>query len=238
MILDVAFIILILAVAILGYKVGFITTFIKMTSMIGGLILAILLTTPITDLVCDRGLDDPISNNIYENITSAEAFQEYYANGGGEDGISAILTELGIPEFLSDFVAHEFICNVDAEGAARAVSEGMSRAFASVVIFLALLIFSSLLFFVLKIVIKLLRKAVGLFRIIDGLLGMVFSLIIFLLVLYVGLLITSLVIQSLPADHGFVEFMHEQLKMGSNEFGIVKYFYENNFIGNIINLFI
>ena len=69
MILDIAFIILILAVAILGYKVGFITTFIKMTSMIGGLILAILLTTPVTDLVCDRGLDDPISNNIYENIT-------------------------------------------------------------------------------------------------------------------------------------------------------------------------
>lgn len=236
MILDIALIVLTLAVIFIGYKVGFLTTFVKLASMVSGIIVAFLLTEPVTNKVCEWGWDDGISDNIYNNITSADAFQEYYANGGGQAGISAILTELGIPEFLSEFVAGELISNIDAEGAARAVSEGISRAASMVVVFIGLLIFSSLFFFILKLVIKALRKTVGLIRILDGLLGVVFFLLVFLILLYIGLLVVSLVMQSLPPDHGFVMFMKEQLKIGSEEFGIVKYLYENNLIGNIVGL--
>ncbi len=236
MILDIVFIILILSVIFAGYKVGFLTTFVKMTSMVSGIVIAILFTEPLTNKVCEWGWDDGISQNIYENITTADAFKEYYANGGGEAGLSAILEELGLPEFLSDFVAGALNDNVDVAGAAQAVSDGISRAAMMVIVFIFLLIFSSVAFFVIKIVVKLLRKTVGVIRLIDGLLGIVFFVLVFMIVLYVGLLVISIVMQSLSPDHGFVEFMKSQLKLGTDEFGLVKYFYENNFIGNIIGL--
>ena len=65
MILDIALIVLTLAVIFIGYKVGFLTTFVKLASMVSGIIVAFLLTEPVTNKVCEWGWDDGISNNIY-----------------------------------------------------------------------------------------------------------------------------------------------------------------------------
>ena len=69
MILDIILILLILIVAIIGYKVGFISTLLKLASAVLGIIIAICLTQPVTNLVIESDLDNPMHEKIYSNIT-------------------------------------------------------------------------------------------------------------------------------------------------------------------------
>lgn len=238
MILDIVLCVLLIVICFIGYKVGFLTTFIKLTSVLSGLVLAILFTSPVTNQVCKWGWDDGISNNIYENIISSDAFNAYFEAGGGEAGINDILIEVGIPSFLSGFIAEKLMSSVDPIEAAMTVSNGLSKMAMSVIIFFIILIFSSLLFWILKICVKGLRKAVGFIRVLDGIFGIIVYAIFYLLIIYILLLIASLVIQSTPSGNAFSAFMLEQLHLDDNNFGIAKYLYEHNLFGNIISLFI
>lgn len=237
MILDICLILLALIVLFVGYRVGFLVTFVKIASVASGLVIAILFTKPVTNLATSWGLDDGISNTVYQNITASDAYQSYLTNGEGVDGISALLTELGLPSFLAKMVANNLPEETtNLEQYAIAISDTISYLAFAVIVFFCLLIFSSILFALLKLLIKALRKSVGIIRVVDGILGIILYAFLFLIVIYVLLLILSFVMQSLPASNGFVSFMNQELKIGTNEFGLTKYLYEHNFLGNLIGL--
>ena len=236
MILDIILILLIIVVGFVGYKVGFLTTLIKLTSALSGLIIAICLTKPVTTLVVDWGIDNAMEEQIYTNITTSEAFLKDTEGENGIDGINTLLQELGIPSFVSGFVAGGIAETVDTNQIARDISSGVSYVFVFVIVFVILLLFSSLIFLLLKLIIKSARKNVGFIRVIDGIFGVVFFLLMLLIVIYLFFLIISLIIQSAPPDGEFVRFFVEQLHLEDGKFGIAKYFYENNLIGNFFGL--
>ena len=238
MILDIILILLLVLICFIGYKVGFLATFIKITSIFSGLIIAILFTKPVANFPCSIGLDDGISNNIYTNIIESEPYKAYFASGGGVEGISDLLIQLGIPEFISGFVAKGIVDNTNPEAVALSVSNSLGYASTCVIVFLFLLFFSSIIFWIIKLIVKKLRDSITIVRVIDGILGICIYAILFIVVIYVLFLILSLILQSLPGNNEFAEFIREQLHLGTDEFGIAKYFYEHNFLGNLLKLFL
>lgn len=236
MLFDILLIALAVLFIFIGYKVGFLATFVKIASILSGLILAFLLTKPTANLACDMGLDNGISNNIYNNITSSEEFQNIQGSEGTLK-MADLLEELGFPKFVSKFAAKEILNSQDPFVAARSVADAISRACMCVIIFIILLICSSLIFKLIKILMKSLRKSVKFIRIIDGVLGIIFYLFLLLFLIYVMLLIISIIIQSSSLDSSFVQFLRGQLKLDSNKFGITKYFYEHNILGNLLGFF-
>ena len=236
MILDIILIALFLIVAIIGYKVGFLTTLLKLTSALSGIIIAICFTEPVTNLAIEWELDNSIEQTIYTNITTSDAFKAYTEGGTGVEGINNLLQELGLPSFISNFVASKIVDSVDPLEIATSISQSVSYVFMFIIVFLILLIFSSLAFFILKLIVKSIRKSVGVFRVLDGIVGIAFYLLIFMLIIYIAFLVISLILQSAPADSGFVLFMEEQLHLNDEEFGIAKYIYKNNMLGNFLGL--
>ena len=105
MVLDIIIIVLFIVIAIIGYKVGFLATLLKLTSALSGIIIALCLTKPVTNLAVDAGWDSAMENKIYTNITTSEVFISYTEGGEGVEGINKLLQELGIPAFMSGFVA-------------------------------------------------------------------------------------------------------------------------------------
>lgn len=236
MILDLILIIVLLLICFIGYKVGFLTTLIKMASAISGLIIAIVLTKPVTTIVTDAKWDREIETNIYQNITTSEAFEKYNQVGENEQGLAVLLEELGIPHFLSETISHQIADSVDPTLIATTIADKVSYAVMCVIVFICLLIFSSLFFFILKKIVQGTRKSVGFFRTLDGMLGIAFYAIGYLMFLYLGFWILSLVMPALPPSGGFVKFMNDQLSLNSDEFHIGKYLYQNNVIKNFFEL--
>jgi uncharacterized membrane protein required for colicin V production len=225
-----------LIVVIIGYKVGFLTTLLKLTSALSGIIIAICFTEPVTNLAIEWELDNSIEQTVYTNITTSDAFKAYTEGGTGVEGINNLLQELGLPSFISNFVASKIVDSVDPLEIATSISQSVSYVFMFIIVFLILLIFSSLAFFILKLIVKSIRKSVGVFRVLDGIVGIAFYLLIFMLIIYIAFLVISLILQSAPADSGFVLFMEEQLHLNDEEFGIAKYIYKNNMLGNFLGL--
>jgi hypothetical protein len=236
MLIDIIFILLVIIVAVIGYKVGFLTTLLKLTSALSGLIIAICLTEPITNVAVEWGLDNPIEEKVFTNITTSEAFLRYTEGGEGIEGINSLLQELGIPSFISGFIAEGVAEIIDPVEIAREIASTVSHVAIFIIIFIFLLIFSSLIFWILKLVVKTVRKTVGFFRVLDGTFGILFYLCIFMIIFYLILLIISLILPSVDPNSGFATFLAEQLHLEDDAFGIVKYLYQNNIIGNFFGL--
>lgn len=236
MILDLILILLFVIVAVIGYKVGFLTTLIKLTSTLSGIIIAICLTKPITNVVVEWGWDNAIEEKVYTNITSSEAFVAYTEGGEGIEGINNLLQELGLPSFISGFVASGLVDKFNPNDIAIGISQGVSYILVFMIVFVALLLLSSIGFLILKLFIKTVRKSVGFVRVIDGIIGIAFYFLIFMLIIYIAFLIISLMLQSAAPDSEFVLFFEEQLHLNDDTFGLAKYIYKNNMIGNFFGL--
>ena len=236
MILDIILILLFILIGFIGYKVGFLTTLLKLTSAFSGIIIAVCLTKPITNVVVDWGWDSAMESKIYNNIITSDVFVAYTEGGEGVAGITQLLQELGIPPFISGFVAAGIVDSVNPLEIAANIADGVSYVFTFIITFVFLLIFSSLIFLILKLIVKSVRKAVGFVRVFDGILGIIFYSLMFVLVIYIVFLVISIILQGSDATSGFVIFMNEQLHLDDDNFGIAKYLYQNNVIGNFFAL--
>ena len=200
MILDIIIILLFLVVAYMGYKAGFLTTLLKLASGISGLIIALCLTQPVTNLAVQNGWNDSLEAKIYNNISTSEAFDAYIEGGQGVEGLNSLLKELGIPSFMSKFVAEKIVESVDPEVIATQISESVAYIITLVVLFFGIMILSAIVFFILKLFIKSFRKSVGLIRLVDGVLGVAFYSILFVAALYVVFFALSLLMKNASVD--------------------------------------
>ena len=71
------------------------------------------------------------------------------------------------------------------------------------------LVFSSLLFFVIKKIVQKTRKKIGVFRFIDGVLGIGFYFATYVIFLYLGFCVIYLLMPALPQESSFVIFMKD-----------------------------
>ena len=235
-ILDLSIIALLIILCFIGYKVGFLVTLIKIASGISGLIMAIIFTQPTTRVLTNLDVDSNLENKIYYNITSSEAFVKYNELGANEEGLGLLIEELGIPKFMANIISHNIADNFNPDNIAHLIADNVSFVIFCVITFFGILFFSSLLFFVIKKIVQKTRKKIGVFRFIDGVLGIGFYFATYVIFLYLGFCILYLLMPALPQESSFVIFMKEQLYLGTNQFGIAKHFYEENIFINFFNL--
>ena len=95
---------------------------------------------------------------------------------------------------------------------------------------------SSLTFFILKSIVKETREAIGFFRVVDGVFGILLYVLIYVVILYILLAILAPILNSIDPNSGFAIFMDKQLHLDDGKFGITKYLYENNVIRNFFEL--
>ena len=236
MILDLIVVLLFLLFIYIGYKIGFIRTLVKFASALSGIIIALCLTKPTTNLVIKLGWSDGVYERALENVLVSDAFASYIAAGEGEVGTNELLEELGIPSFISGFIAPKVADSVDPFAIASGIAEGVRYVTVFVVTFIFLLIFSSIIFFVLKKLFGGLRSKIGFIRFVDGVFGVMFYTLLFLIFIYSSFLILSIALQSSSPDNKFMAFIVEQLHLEDDKFGIAKYLFENNIIGNFLKL--
>ena len=233
MILDIIIIALALLVLFIGYKVGFIRIFLKIFSIVGGLILAITLTSGVTDMLIKAGASDGLNNKIYTNIVENEKYQAYCDAETGNLDINKALEALGIPKIIANVLSNNINEEVNMQELALKISTTITKIIFTIITFIALLILFTLLIWIIKLIFKGLREKSRLINFTDGLLGSIVALAIFTIILFIVLSIFSLFING---DNGFATWLQTNIHPDDDKFGVTKYLYNHNFIKNFFDL--
>lgn len=240
-IIDIIIVILFITAIILGYKKGFMEKFINIANSLCGLVFSVIFAGKFAKWVGPLFLNDLIQPKIYDNVIKSEQLQMISDASNAQEGIVAALNELGLPNFLSEIVAKAVGSNFSdsalslQDSIATAIS-GQITSFVVVIISFIILFFGvTLLCFLLKIILKVLRTST-LIRVVDGLMGVIFNSFILLIIIYIVFIGVSVMI-NIPAFSSFKDFIMIDMQLGNDNFRISKYLYENNIIGNIFKIF-
>ena len=117
------------------------------------------------------------------------------------------------------------------------VTPFITRIFVLVLSFVAVYVGAIILFFILKIIIKLMRK-IKLIKYLDNLLGGAYGFVRAILLISIILLILSLVLNIQSVNDAIGEFVRTDMQLGEDNFRLSKYLYDNNWLKFIINLFV
>ncbi len=238
---DIIIFLLFIIMVLIGWKKGFFEKFIKIANSIFGLIFSIIFAGRFADFIGPRWLNALIQPKVYDNVISSQAIQNINGNNVSE-GILNVLNELGFPNFLSQMIAKIVDSNVTdttiaslQSQIATSISNQMTRFIVVIIAFLLLFVGTSIMAFILKQIIKLLRTS-KIFKTLDGILGLLFMTLIYFVVIYCAFIIISL-IMPISSLTGFNDFMITDMQLNSDAFRLSKYFYENNIIGNFFKIF-
>ncbi|MDE5566690.1 MAG: CvpA family protein [Anaeroplasmataceae bacterium] len=231
-IIDIIVVVSFVLVAILGYRKGFIKKALGMVGLLVGLIVAFTFCNAFAGWLEKTGfIYDGIYNSILENATNA-----ILEAGGGSTSVEDALINMGVWKFF----AHLFAKNIPADSTI-VLAENISAYFAHIltviISFFILFIGVFILSIILKIIANILRENKT-FRIIDGILGIVFYGSLFLILLF-----TVFTILRFFAPLEFFESSQEFLNVDMmltdpSKFRISKFFYEHNPIFSILDIFI
>ncbi|MFI3284481.1 MAG: CvpA family protein [Erysipelotrichaceae bacterium] len=233
MILDGIIIILFLVTLIIGFKIGFIKSIIKLASSLCGLIFALIFFGSLANLLIQWGWQEPIAENIYNNVLESETLQDINTNS--EEALTNLMDELGLPDFISNILTTALSDKINSEDIAITISEIISEFAINVIAFLMLLFGTTILFFLLKLMASMLRTS-SLFKLIDGILGIGWASIIYVVALYIAFFLLALILQISSINDAIGPFLTSQMHLEEETYSIAKYFYEDNVITNILKL--
>lgn len=230
--IDIVLITSFIAFIIIGYKEGFLTKFLELAKGLGGIVLAFFLVVPLGNFLFSISfIKQPIYNKVEANVIAK------LSGGAGDVSVEALLEKLGFPDFMNYILSEVVNDGINPEAFVETVSNGLSRLFLYVIAFVFLLFMMTFGIGIIKLLIKLLRKTSRLIKIIDGTLGVIFGVFIFLFLTYIALLCISIAVQVTGPNSDFTRFIIVDMQLESNTFRLSKLFYENNIIGNIFKLF-
>ncbi len=223
MTLDLIVVAVLLIAFFLGFKVGFLTYALKIASIFTGLIMTLIIVTPIKNAVMDSSIGESEIQYYAEMIESSD----YYVLGG--DSLQELLVDIGIPSFFASILDSLII--TDGNDIVYSVATAIAGIVMWLKVFFIVLIATTLLMFILKVFIKRIRKWTFI-KFIDGVFGVAIS---FFLTFLCGYTMLSIIIFTTDAGmfSSFGSFMDNQLEQS---IGVYRMFYEHNFIYNFINL--
>ncbi len=227
MILDLVILFVLVISIIIGFKIGFFKYVLKIASLLSGFIISLLLTTPCTNLVMMTPLGSSIVDSIMINLTNS-----------GIDVSSAtpledLLVAAGVPSFLTGIIT-QFFGNPEQDELLLNIATKLGSMIISLFVFFILLIFATIIIFILKKFVDALRENAG-FRVFDGILGVGFSALIYLGVLYLVIAIVIGLQGINIISTQITPFIDTQL---DSKIGIFSYFYNNNIVINLIDFII
>lgn len=228
--IDIVLVVSFLIVVFIGWKKGFVQKFLSLANSICGLLFSLIFCRDFANILIGKNI---IYGNIYDKVYSNVIENELLQNSNATE--VEILQSLGLPASICEFLAGKI--EIDSGSIAASISQNISTWVMIILSFFMLFFGTTILCAILKVVFKAFREASILIKVTDGLLGIVFYAIIYIIVLDVLLLVLSVCMQTVLPE-SVLNFIEIDMKLSSDEFRISKYLYNNNLIGNLIGLFI
>ncbi len=229
-VIDIILVVLFIATLIIGFKKGFLEKFVKLANVLCGLLIAIIFCKDVASYLQTSNafsIYSSIFSKIEENVSGLEIFKNGNITGEG------VLKEMGLPQTLASLFHNVELLNTT--DAIFDITTALTKVAMIFVSFLILFIGFSILCMILKILIKLLRKAT-LIRICDGILGTIFYGIIFIIVVYVVMYVLSILI-AMPSFESLKNFLVIDMQLESDKFRLSKALYNNNLVTNLFKAF-
>lgn len=226
-IISVVIILLFLLFTFLGYKHGFMQKFLSIANGVCGFAFSVLFCGKFSNIFTYKLFGDKFSEKFLANIQNSDTYLKFKSS----ETSAEFLEELGVPSFISKLISSE----LPVDKAAQSLADTLSKFVCILISFVILFIGTTILIFVLKLLVGILRKAI-LIRIVDGILGIIFYDILFYLFVCVVFLVLSLVMQTSSFD-SLNNFISNDFQLGTDSFRLSKYLYENNLIGNFFRIF-
>lgn len=236
-IIDIVLVVFGIVFLVLGYKKGFIKKVVSFFGIFAILIFSFMYCGQLANFLTENQL---ISPSIYENIHTNLVAKIAEADLTTATTVEEFLKQtLSIPGFIATMIQNGIKgAGIDVSTVGECidgVSLYITNVAMSVICFLILAIGIFILLLLLKLIANLLRTN-GIVRFIDGVLGAMLSLTIFLVVVCVAFYVLSLCMDA-EWFASAKEWLTVDMKLGQDSFRISKVIYEGNIIQKIMNLF-
>ncbi|MBU1144963.1 MAG: CvpA family protein [Firmicutes bacterium] len=234
-VIDVVIVIVVILFAVIGWKKGFLLKIVEMASGIFGLIASIILARPFST-VLNKWVGESIGLKINEYLLSrSDLFSDGLAST--EVNFRAALEGMSLPQFMIDWIVDP----LDFANMTTSIIDTIQPIILSLVLlvlsFIVLFFGSMIVFFILKILAKMVTS-IPVIKQVDKIFGVLFGLVkigalIFILLFILALLIT------IPAINNLIgEFLAVDMQLGTEQFRLSKWLYDNNLLKQIIDVFI
>lgn len=225
--IDIAIIIVLGLFTVIGLIKGFMKQILSAANWLLGLVGSFLLVKPVTSLLAKTSLSSKIDGKVADWIaTKGDIFNQPIAAGSAGEQITEGISELGLPKFIAEAISRWF--QVSGSETDLTLAEVLGPAIGNVILtaitFIGIFI---ILLIVLKIISRLLNKVAdkGLLGVVNKILGAVLGAVKGLVFVSLSMLLLSVVSGILPSLN---DFLVADLRLGTEGFGLGKYFFENN----------
>lgn len=236
-IIDVVLVIVVVIFLVLGWKHGFLVKIVEMASGVFGIVGSILLAKPFSTIL-DRWIGEAIGSKIYEYlVTRSDIFTEQFTYENRVAVITNAFEGMNLPAFMIEWIAGAINVEDMTTTLVDTIAPYIKSLALLVISFIVLFFGSIIVFFILKILAKMITS-IPIIKQIDKILGVLFGLvkvaaIVFILFFLLGLLLT------IPAiNEAIGPFLQEDMQLGADQFRLSKWIYDNNILSSLVNILI
>lgn len=238
-IIDIVLVLVAIILIIVGYKKGFIKKLISLAGVLVIVVFSAALCGQFSEFMIHHDIFYPsIYESILNNITGN--FEEQGITLNFITVSEALEQGLNVPKFFADFICNgieEGSAQLPAIEAASRIAEYLSSIVMTIISFFVLLIGTFLLVLILKLVADALRTN-KLIKIVDGMLGAIFYIAVYAVIVCVLFYALSLMIDQ-PWFESAKKWLDVDMMLADDsKFRISKAIYESNILKRILDLFI
>lgn len=231
-IVDVVIILAVIIFAVLGWKNGFLVKIVEMASGIFGLLGSLLLARPFSPFV-GKYLGEMINSKIGEFLSQSPLFSETLS----EANVRAAFADMKMADFLVDWIVESIDFTELQSTIVEAIQPKIYDVAILVVSFIVLFFGSIVVFFILKLLAHAITSA-PVIKEIDKVLGVLFGLVKIGAIVYILFFVLALLL-TIPAMNNLIGgFLSVDMALGSEQFRLSKYLYDNNILKQLLDLFL
>lgn len=229
--MDIIIILIILSSAYLGYKIGLLETGLKWLKRFVGLIAGVMYSFSLGNFINKHFLNEgKIHDFFYEKI-----YNKVSGVLADDATIDAAIDTLGFPGFIDNYIKSE-VMTYNPESFVEQVTSRLTYAVGVVIAFLILTIGVYLIYYILLLVVKILKDSISIVDKIDKVLGCFIWIILGCIIVFVLLLIVTQ-IAKIDSLEGYRAFIYKDMCIGTDEWRLSKYINNHNFVRALFNIF-
>lgn len=232
-IIDIGIVLTVIIFVVIGWKKGFLLKIVEMASGIFGLLGSIILARPFST-VLDKWIGEAVGLKINEYLLSRT---DLFSQGLNEVNVRAAFEGMSLPTFMVDWIVESIDFDQVTLSIIEVVQPFVKSLALLVIAFIVLFFGSMVIFFILKILAKLVTS-IPFIKQVDKVFGALFGLLKVAALIYVLLFVLALLI-TIPAINGLIgDFLAVDMQLGTEQFRLSKWLYDNNVLKQVIDVFI
>lgn len=221
-IVDIILVLAVIVFVVIGYTKGFLTKFISLANSLCGFVFSL--------LFCKR-LSDGFTYKIWGDTLTEKFKANIMAKNPDVTSTKDLLDKIGLPSFITNNID----INLDVNNAYYSLGKACATFVCVVISFFILFIGVSVLCFLLKLLVAACRQS-KIIRFLDGILGVLFYLILTYLGVCLLLFVLTFIMQS-SGLNGVQQWIINDFQLQSDKWRLTKFLYQNNLIGNFFRIF-